>query len=130
MRKIWMLGITLLLSVVWIQAQQYPDKESSQSSKTKSAEKTIQGCLQGSDGNFTLTDDAGKSYQIQGDTSKLADHVGHEVQITGTASTSTSQSESTSRSPEAGTASSTSHQRTIELQDIKHISKTCKSAGK
>src|SRR5579859_5624676 len=46
----------------------------------------IEGCLSGSNGNYTLTDKNGTAYQLSGDTSKLADHVGHEVKITGTLS--------------------------------------------
>jgi hypothetical protein len=129
MTKIWMLSLALLLSAAWIQAQQYPEKGSSQSSSTKSnSAATIQGCLQRSEGNFMLTDAAGTTYQIEGDTSKLTEHIGHEVQITGTKSTSSSAS--ASGSPESGSKSSASQQQTIQVQDVKHISATCKSAGK
>jgi Protein of unknown function (DUF5818) len=43
----------------------------------------VKGCLQGSHGNYTLMADNGTTYQLQGDTSKLSAHIGHEVQITG-----------------------------------------------
>ena len=45
---------------------------------------SIEGCLNGSAGNWTLTDQSGKTYQLSGDTSKLSDHVGHQVRIMGT----------------------------------------------
>ena len=45
---------------------------------------SIEGCLNGSAGNWTLTDQSGKTWQLAGDTSKLSDHVGHQVRLTGT----------------------------------------------
>lgn len=79
---------------------------------------TVEGCLSGSSGNFTLTDKNGMSYQLTGDTAKLSEHVGHEVKITGTSESST------------GSASSTAGAgHTLEVTSVKHISKTCKSAG-
>ena len=114
-------------AAAWLQAQQYPQTGSSQSGSSASAQaSTVQGCLQGSNGNFTLTDNADTTYQIQGDTSKLTEHVGHEVQITGR----TSSSASGSTSGQTGSTSSTPQQPTIELQGVKHIAKTCKSANK
>src|SRR5438046_1404718 len=67
----------------WLQAQQYPPDTSKQ---TGSSQNKVEGCLQGSDGNFTLSDSSGTTYQLQGDTAKLSEHVGHEVQITGSTS--------------------------------------------
>src|SRR5262245_9127862 len=55
--------------------------QTSQNSNDSSA--SIEGCLNGSAGSFTLTDQTGKSWQLAGDTSKLSDHVGHQVRISG-----------------------------------------------
>jgi hypothetical protein len=82
----------------------------------------VQGCLQGSNGSFTLTDKSGTTYEIQGDTSTLAEHLGHEVQITGTTSTPSSD-----KNDSSGSATSATDQRMIQLQEVKHVSKTCKS---
>jgi len=58
--RISTLVFVLLLSAAWLQAQQYPQTGSSQSGSSASAQaSTVQGCLQGSNGNFTLTDNAG-----------------------------------------------------------------------
>jgi len=125
MPKTLLLAMSLLVSVAGLQAQsQYPQTGSKQRGSSTSSGQTVQGCLQGSDGNYTLTDKAGTTYQLQGDTSKLSAHVGHEVQITGSTT-----SASTATSPTAGTATSASQQPTLTIQSMKHISKTCKSAS-
>jgi Protein of unknown function (DUF5818) len=125
MAKTFLLAISLLLSAVWLQAQsQYPQTGSRQTGASASGQTTVQGCLQGSDGNYTLTDKSGTTYQLQGDTSKLSAHVGHEVQITGSTT-----SASTATSPTAGTPTGATQQFTLTVQNMKHISKTCKSAS-
>ena len=125
MAKKLLLAMSLLLSAVWLQAQsQYPQTGSSQTGASASGQATVQGCLQGSDGNYTLTDKNGTTYQLQGDTSKLSAHVGHEVQITGSTT-----SASTATSPTTGTPAGATQQPTLTVQNMKHISKTCKSAS-
>jgi Protein of unknown function (DUF5818) len=116
MHKILMLAVTLLLSAAWLQAQTM-EKGSKASSQT-----SVEGCLQGSNGTFTVTDNSGTTYTLEGDTSKLTEHVGHEVQITGTASAASEPSSS------SAPASGGSH--TLTVQKVKHISKTCKSMSK
>jgi DNA polymerase III alpha subunit len=125
MTKMLTLALVLLVSAAWLQAQeQYPQTGSSQSEATASGQITVQGCLQGSNGNYTLTDNSGTTYQLQGDTSKLSAHIGHEVQITGSTSSSSAASSSTS------TAAAGAQQPTLTVQKMKHISETCKSASK
>ena len=53
---------------------------------------SIEGCLNGSAGNWTLTDQTGKTWQLAGDTSKLSDHVGHQIRIMGTDNSSSASS--------------------------------------
>ncbi len=133
MSKTLMLALALLLSAAWLQAQeQYPQTGSSQKEATASGQTTVEGCLQGSDGNYTLTDNSGTMYQLKGDTSKLSAHVGHEVQITGTTSgaSATSPSASTgTTNPTTGTPTTGAQQATLTVQNMKHISKTCKSTS-
>src|SRR5215469_13703325 len=89
----------LLLGAAWVAAQNYPSQtspsqtnpstSSSQSSSSNaqsstgdtSGQTTVEGCLSGSNGNYTLTSSSGTTYQLAGDTSQLSDHVGHEMQI-------------------------------------------------
>ncbi len=157
MRRTLMFLFVLLVSAAWMQAQQYPNSGSSQSGSSSrssqsqgtysgrsgqstsgqtegqaqnphsrsgrastGATKKVEGCLQSSNGSYTLTDNADATYMLQGDTSTLAEHVGHEVQITGT--------------PEGSSAESTGTigggQQTLQVKNVKHIAKTCKSTSK
>lgn len=90
---------------------------------------SIEGCLSGSAGSWTLTDQSGKTWQLAGDTSKLSDHVGHQVRITGTDnSSSASSSGSTGSSPSSsatGAGSSSGSQSTFNVQKVKMISSSC-----
>jgi hypothetical protein len=125
MAKTFLLAISLLVSAAWLQAQsQYPQTGSTQTGASASGQTTVQGCLQGSDGSYTLTDKNGTTYQLQGETSKLSAHVGHEVQITGSTT-----SASTATNPTTGTPAAATQQPTLTVESMKHISKTCKSAS-
>jgi hypothetical protein len=135
MPKKLMLAAILLLSAAWLQAQQYPQAGSSPSSASPSSSQsdssqsgsassqTVEGCLQGSDGNFTLTDKSGMTYQLAGDTSKLTEHVGHEVQIKGSTSGAGGAAGATAGAAAGG-------EQTLTVESVKHVSKTCKSASK
>jgi hypothetical protein len=124
MIKTLLLALGLFATVAWLQAQnQYPQTGSSQT--TAAGETSVKGCLQGSDGNYTLTTKNGTVYQLQGDTSKLSAHVGHEVQITGSTTMASNAPTSTAGTPAGGTQ----QQATLTVESVKHISKTCTSAG-
>jgi len=125
MRQIFLLLSVLLLGLTWAVAQDTTGQTGSQTSA--GGEMTVQGCLSGSSGSYTLTDKHGMAYQLTGDTAKLSEHVGHEVKITGTSS-----SEASSAGASSGTSSaagSTAAQKTLQVSSVKHISKTCQSAG-
>lgn len=92
---------------------------------------SIEGCLNGSAGNWTLTDQSGKTYQLSGDTSKLSDHVGHQVRIMGTDNSSSASSGSTGSSPSSsatGAGASSGSQPTFTVQKVKMISSTCSTS--
>jgi hypothetical protein len=125
MRRLSLLASVLLLGVSWAVAQDStaPGQTTGQSSASQSdssgaGTQTVQGCLSGSNGKYTLTDDQGKSYDLSGDTSKLANHIGHEVKITGSVDTSS-----------ASSTSAMGSSQTLQVASMKHISKTCKNAG-
>lgn len=126
MRKSLILSI-LLLCTTWMVAQTYPNQNPNQSSPQTSSQASsdnqtsVQGCLGGSNGNYTLTSDSGTTYQLSGDTSKLSDHVGHKVEIQGTTAPSSAGS-STPGAPSSGGANA---QPTLNVTSFKHISSSC-----
>lgn len=132
MRRLLLLLSVLLLGACWAVAQDAtsPSSNSSASSgqtgSNASGTTTVQGCLSGSSGNFTLTDKHGNSYQLTGDTAKLSEHVGHEVKVTGTTSSPAS---AASGGSAANTAGAAGNSQTLEVSSMKHISKTCQSGG-
>lgn len=125
MQKLLMLFSVLLLGVSWVAAQDsagYGHQGSSHASA--GSQTTVEGCLSGSDGKYMLTDKQGNTIQLTGDTSKLAEHVGHEVKITGTASSAEGGGMGKQSTGAAG-----SSEHSMEVSSVKHISKSCKSNG-
>ena len=118
-------------------SQQPSSSTTTQTTTTQTTEtssgNSIEGCLSGSAGNWTLTDQSGKTYQLSGDTSKLSDHVGHQIRVTGTDnSSSASSSGSMGSSPSSGSGSgatgagsSSGSQPTFTVQKVKMISSSC-----
>ncbi|MGB9120789.1 MAG: hypothetical protein WCE73_09230 [Candidatus Angelobacter sp.] len=99
---------------------------------------SIEGCLNGSAGNWTLTDQSGKTWQLAGDTSKLSDNVGHQVRITGTDNSGSASSSgsmgsspsSSSGSSATGAGSSSGSQSTFTVKKVKMISSSCPTSSK
>ncbi len=125
MRKAGLFTAILFLTAVWAVAQTSPSTSpvGSQSSQT-----TIQGCLSGSNGSFTVTDTSGVAYMLQGDTSKLADHIGQEVRITGTQASSGSSSGAPASGGGAGAgagASASGSQQALNVSSVDKVSETC-----
>jgi hypothetical protein len=126
-------------------SQQPSTSTTTQTTTTQTTEtssgNSIEGCLSGSAGNWTLTDQSGKTYQLSGDTSKLSDHVGHQIRVMGTdnsssASNSSSGSmgssapSSSSGSSATGAGSSSGSQPTFTVQKVKMISSSCPTGSK
>jgi len=114
-----------------------------QTTQTSSNSSTsIEGCLSGSAGNWTLTDQSGKTWQLAGDTSKLSDHVGHQVRLMGSdnsssasrssspSSSSPSSSNPSSGAGATGAGSSSGSQPTFTVQKVKMISSACSTTSK
>jgi hypothetical protein len=96
------------------QAAQDATQTAAQSAKE--AGTSVEGCIGGAAGAYTLTDSSGKVYQLAGDTSKLGDHVGHSVKVTGTVA-----------SAAGGAATSAAGGNpTLTVKKVKMVSSTCK----
>ena|SRR5215472_13574409 len=126
MRKAVLTIATLFLSSAWVIAQssQYPSSQqpstapdasqTSPAAADKGSSHSVEGCVGGSAGSYTLTDASGKTYQLAGDTSKLAEHVGHQVQVSGTEEAGT-----------AGAAAPAGGQQTLTVKKVKMLSSSC-----
>lgn len=137
MRKFSLMAAILLLSSAWVLAQsgvspadQNPSSsapsaqqpaQQPDTSQTATGGQTVEGCVGGSAGNYTLTDASGKTYQLAGDTSKLADHVGHQVRITGDEGGGAAGAAAGAASGAAGGSS------TLNVKKVKMISSSCPS---
>jgi uncharacterized protein YdeI (BOF family) len=141
MKKFSLVTAILLLSSAWMLAQsntspssqqypssspstqqpaQPPDMSQSPTQAGKAAEgaaTTVEGCIGGSAGNYTLTDTSGKTYQLAGDTSKLGEHVGHDVKVTGT----------TASAAGGAAAAAGGAAPTLTVKKVKMVSSTCTS---
>lgn len=123
MRKLCFLAAILLLSVCAFaqtappaEQQSNPVQAASQGNGADRAGSTIEGCLAGSGGSFTLTDSSGKTYQLDGDTAKLAEHVGHTLRISG--------SPKSGGDPQGGASA----QPTFTVQKVKMVSSSCSTS--
>jgi opacity protein-like surface antigen len=74
----------------------------------------IRGCLSGSSGNYTVTDQNGMQYQIAGDDATLRSMVGREVEVSGVENQSPA-GDSTSRLANG-----------VQASDVRAVSSTCK----
>lgn len=169
MRKVLFLALVLLVNAAWVMAQTTGSSSSSTGTSSQSTRgttqpgsssqgsmssqsgiasesgtagsQTIQGCLQGASGNFTLVDKTGKTYQLQGETAQLSNYIGQEVSVRGIpvtsssssagmspSSSSASASQSTGASASSSTtspASATGTAATLTVSHVSKISDTC-----
>lgn len=121
MKTLYFVAATLLLSV-WAFAQTTspqrlnPVQTGSQETGPDRGGDTIEGCLAGSGGNFTLTDRSGKTFKLAGDTAQLSEHVGHTVRISGSQKSADADSQNRAGS---------SAQVTFTVQKVKMVSPSC-----
>jgi hypothetical protein len=81
---------------------------------------TVSGCLSEANGQFTLTDQSGTSYDLTGKTAQLKSHVGHTIRVTGKVASSGQQPGSMSgEQPNAA--------QSLSVISFRHVSTTCKN---
>lgn len=110
MRKTLLITLVLLVSAMWLQAQD---------SMSKSGPTTVTGCLATVGNNYTLTDSNGKVYQLSDEANKLTKHVGHEVKITGTPGVRTRDT------TQQGTESTVKETPVIRVKTVTHVADKC-----
>jgi hypothetical protein len=97
-------------------ASQQPDAQEKAPAAADRSAQSLQGCITKVGAGYSLTDNSGKTYQLAGDTSKLADEVGHYDQVWGKQEGSTS-----------GAAASSGAPATFTVTKVKVVSTTCPS---
>ena len=109
-----------------------PQASSGQAAQPPSGENSIEGCLGGSAGNYTIIDKAGTSYKLElpqnANTSVLDQHIGQEVRVTGTVANAAGSAGGASKSTEssAGSAAGTSaSQASIKVARLQKVGDTC-----
>ena len=82
MNKTLMLFLVLLICALWLQAQPaYQGSGAGQTADSTPGPNALEGCLQSSDGEYTVTDKNGVIHHLS-DGGKVKHYVGHEVQLT------------------------------------------------
>jgi hypothetical protein len=76
--------------------------------------------LSGNSGIYELDADKGTTYRLEGDSAKLKEYLGHQIEVAGTIGNSAVASSSS--------AAKDSSQPTIQFVDVKDLSSTCKSS--
>jgi hypothetical protein len=139
MKKLMLISITLALLVSLSafaqnatkpsddQSQQNNAKASTQANQNKSANqaKTVTGCIQKGDQpeTFSLTGDDGKTWDLRSSTVNLADHVGHQVTVTGTPSREAKAEEKKEGQVEKAAGKEAIGE--LRVTDLKMVSQSC-----
>jgi hypothetical protein len=120
MKQAFWLGLSMLLAAGMAFAQDTSMQSPTTSSQSSTTQSTvIRGCLSGSAGNFTLTDQNGMQYKVLGDDSALGAKVGREVEITGTENQST---EAASQGGDSMAHASNS----VQASNVREVASHCK----
>jgi pectate lyase len=135
MSKVLLLAAFLLLSATWVVAQQSSTagSQNSQSGMSSGNESSIEGCLNGSAGNFTLISSTGITYQLTGASDDLAKHVNQQVRVRGTQSAATAPSNTSptsSSSAPSPSGSSAASQPAFSVSKLSKIADTCSTSNK
>jgi hypothetical protein len=128
MNKLFVLASSLLLAGTLAASQdtacsgakpRAQDPKSQVSSQSSTPQNTlIRGCLSGSTGNFTLTDQNGMQYELMGRGAALQSKVGHEIEVTGRGS------QPTATGPDQGSTAPTSNG--FQVSDVRDVSGNCR----
>lgn len=123
MTKTTMLCLAILICALWLQAR--PANQGASASKTAEVAPgpaMLEGCLQKSQGEYTITDKDGMSHHLSEGSKLLKSYVGHEVQLTGVPSTRTIDT-----TPPGG-ASSAIERPVFKVKTVKDVAVTCQSS--
>ncbi len=100
--------------------QEAAPSTSAQSEPATSMRSTFEGCLSRAGGKYTLTDNSGTAYELTGKTIGLKGHVGHTVEVTGTASSA--------HKPGSMSNEQNMEHQSVRVTSFRHISGSCKGS--
>ena len=128
MKTMLTLGFLALTGLSLSSANSLAGANSSQDSATqdKSAKvRTVTGCLSKgeSDKEYTLTTDAGATWEVKSDAVKFGSHLGHTVRLTGTVENATMHGEK-EKAKEKMTDNPTEHGHMV-VTNLKMVSESC-----
>jgi len=127
MRKLTVVSFLAVLLMSLPALAQYT-KSSDDQAKDDSTSKVVTGCLQKGDSadEFSITGEDGKIWELRSSTVKLADHVGHQVTVTGSPTRETKAEESKEKK-EGQVENAAGKERMGELRvtDLKMVSAGC-----
>ena len=118
MRKILLLALVLLMSALWLRAQE-GDPGRDIWIPTNTYPPTIQGCLRNASIRYSVVCQDGTIYNLTGATGKLRPYIGHEVEIT---CKPTVKSLSTTEKDIASTVEAIP---VLDVKTVKELSKRC-----
>jgi hypothetical protein len=106
-------------------------QDTTSSGKSKSADRTITGCLAKGDGDkeFVLNGNDGSTWEVKSDQIALADHAGHTVKVKGVVSNVTMHNvkeEAKDAAASAGMKKTNSEHGDMQVASVKMVSSSCK----
>src|SRR5438477_12374691 len=125
--------LTTLVSLAQEPANQDNTKQAAarekQDHKTTSPTKTVTGCLQKGDeaGEFSITGQDGKTWELNSKSVKLDEHVGHQVTVTGSAHRESKAEEKAEEKKEGQMEKAAGKEEYGDLRvtDLKMVRETC-----
>jgi hypothetical protein len=99
------------------------DQNTQTTSQThQTSNSAIRGCLSGSAGNYTLTDQNGTQYRVMGDEAGLQGKAGHEVEIT-------TRQDQDSQTTSQGDRAAQQTTNTVQVPNVRDISTNCNTGN-
>jgi hypothetical protein len=116
----------LVASTTVCMSAQDADAKPAKSAKAGKGSTTVTGCIQkGTEANgYYITDENGKTWELS-PSSKVSEHAGHKVTLTGMTTKAPKATEAKKESHEKEEAGSNSHAGDFKVSTVKMISETC-----
>jgi hypothetical protein len=123
MRKLLILTLVILLSAIWLEAQ-------NGAAARVTGPTSLQGCLAYSNGNYILTNKSGNAYQLSSKRPNVLTHyVGQEIRVSGKPAESAPNKRTRDTAMQSATTSARD-QQVFEVRNVTHLSDSCEPKSK